>query len=172
MGFMSRFTFTEGEACGDLSAAGGAECVCESAGWRLRLTRPTGHSPCRPDKPKRHQASLNDLLATSQNASRSSLSWSWWVSAEAVRRVVVHFQRGVFDHLCRQLAGRFKRHESGRCCRDHQRRHVDFSPYPGGSRFRRRRLRSRWCPSGTPAGRCFSVCVRAPAETVCPALVP
>ena len=31
-----------GEACGDLSAAGGAECVCESAGWRLRLTRPTG----------------------------------------------------------------------------------------------------------------------------------
>jgi hypothetical protein len=26
-----------GEACGDLSAAGGAERVCESAGWRLAL---------------------------------------------------------------------------------------------------------------------------------------
>lgn len=45
---------------------------------------------------------------------------------EAVRRVVVHFQRGVFDHLCRQLAGRFKRHDLVVAAVDHQRRDVDF----------------------------------------------
>lgn len=45
---------------------------------------------------------------------------------EAVRRVVVHLQRGVFDHLRRQLAGAFKRHDLVVAAVDHQRRHVDF----------------------------------------------
>lgn len=45
---------------------------------------------------------------------------------EAVRRVVVHLQRGVFDHLRRQLAGAFKRHDLVVAAVDHQRRYVDF----------------------------------------------
>lgn len=45
---------------------------------------------------------------------------------KAVRRVVVHLQRGVFDHLCRQLAGAFKRHDLVVAAVNHQRRHVDF----------------------------------------------
>lgn len=90
---------------------------------------------------------------------------------EAVRRVVVHFQRGVFDHLCRQLAGRFKRHDLVVAAVDHQRRHVDF-----------RHIRAEiglgeggYAINGALQGRQQGDVQRlrqGTAETVCPALVP